>query len=210
MMKKTLILASVIAFTMTSSAFAATTAATEATETKTPAAVETQQQPQMHKPPKRPDFQKKHEEFEKRLKLTDKQKEQAKELRLKGQEQMKPIMEQIKAKHQEADMVRKSRIAPQMQQEKLEKINMELKELRKQAHDVRMQNMKDFEAILTKKQLKEFEKMKQEGRERFEKAHKHHKGHYPAKPGYRPEFPVQGGPGPVVPPTTTQPQTETK
>ena len=211
MMKKTLILASVIAFTISYSAFAATTATTaETTENKAPAAVEAQQQPQMHKPPKRPDFQKKHEEFEKRLKLTDKQKEQAKELRLKGHEQMKPIMEQIKAKHQEAEMVRRSKIAPQMQQEKLETINMELKELRKQAHDIRMQNMKDFEAILTKKQLKELEKMKQEGRERFDKAHRHHKGH-PARPGYAPEFsPVQGGPGPVVPPTTTQPQTETK
>ena len=189
MMKKTLILASVIAFTMSASAFAATTQATAETTQKTvcPANVEAPAQPQMHKPPKRGDYKKKQEEFEKRLKLTDKQKEQAKQLRIKGHEQMKPIMEQIKAKHQEADAVRRSRIAPQMQQEKLEKINMELKELRRQAHDIRMQNMKDFEAILTKKQLKELEKMKKEGREKFEKNHKRH----PGGPGFgpRPEGP---------------------
>lgn len=175
MMKKTLILASVMAFTMSASAFAATTPAEAPQKAVCPAKIEAAQPQQMHKPPKR-DFKKKHEEFEKRLKLTDKQKEQAKQIRLKGHEQMKPIMEQIKAKHEEADAVRKSRIAPQFQQEKLEKINLELKELRRQAHEIRMQNMKDFESILTKKQLKELEKMKKEGRERFEREHKHHHG----------------------------------
>lgn len=182
MMKKTLLLASVIAFTMTTSAYAATTETTTQ-KAVAPAQVQTAKPADMQKPPKRPDFQKKHNEFEKRLKLTDKQKEQAKQIRIKGHEQMKPVMEQIKAKHQEADAVRKSRIAPKMQEEKLQKINMELRELRKQAHEIRTQNMKEFESILTKKQKKELEKMKKEGRERFEREHRPH----PGGPGFGPK-----------------------
>lgn len=186
MMKKTLLLASLIAFTMSTSAFAATTENIPQQSAAQPK-VECQKPCDMQKPPKRPDFQKKHNEFERRLKLTEKQKEQAKQIRIKGHEQMKPIMEQMKAKHQEADAVRKSRIAPKMQEEKLQKINMELRELRKQAHEIRSQNMKEFESILTKKQQKELEKMKKEGRERFEREHKRH----PGGPGFgpRPEGP---------------------
>ena len=35
-----------------------------------------------------------------------------------------------------------------------------------------MENMKAFESILTKKQLKELKKMKEEGRKKFEKEHR--------------------------------------
>lgn len=53
-----------------------------------------------------------------------------------------------------------------------------------------MQNMKDFEAILTKKQLKELKKMKEEGRKNFEKQYK--KGGHPHMGGPRPEFGPEG------------------
>lgn len=177
MIKKTLILASVMVFTMSSSAFADTAAPAETPQKAIPAAkIEAPKPSEMQKPPKRDEFKKKHAEFEKRLKLSDKQKEQAKQIRLKGLEQMKPIMEQMKAKHMEADAVKKSRISPKMQEEKLQKINLELRELRRQAHEIRTQNMKDFESILTKRQKKELEKMKKEGRERFEREHRPHPG----------------------------------
>lgn len=198
MMKKTLILASLLAVTMSSAVFAQ--------ETATPAAkvvpAAQQEQPQKttcekQKPPR-------HEsEFEKRLKLTDAQKQQAKEIRMKGHKAIKPVMEQIKQKKDEIEAVKRSRIAVQMQEEKIEALKSEIRELHKKAHEIRVQNMKEFEAILTKKQLKELEKMKKEGRKKFEKEFK--KGHHPDgprpdfKPGYGPQPPHHGH-GPQVPP----------
>lgn len=111
----------------------------------------------------------KKSEFEKRLKLTEEQKVQAKQIRMKGHEEMKPVMEKIKALKDEEDAVRRSRIAPQMQEEKIKEIRGQMRELHKQARELRMKNMKEFESILTKKQLKELNKMKEEGRKRFEK-----------------------------------------
>ena len=80
-------------------------------------------------------------------------------------------------------------MAVEMQQEKLNQIRAELKDLQKQAHELRMKNMQDFESILTKKQKRELEKMKKEGREQFEKNHK--------RPGK--EFRPPMGPGPQIP-----------
>lgn len=163
-MKKMLILAGVIALTMTSQCFAE--------EAMPPAGPMPQKQvcncpPQrMHRPP----FDK--DKFEKRLKLTDAQKEQAKQIREKGHQAMKPIMDKIGEKRAEMNAVKLSKIAPQAQEEKLMQLRKELRELKKQAHELRMKNMKEFEAILTKKQLKELQKMKEEGRKAFEKNHK--------------------------------------
>ena len=44
--------------------------------------------------------------------------------------------------------------------------------MKRSAHELRMQNMKEFEAILTSKQLKELKKMKEEGRKKFDKEFK--------------------------------------
>lgn len=189
-MKKALILASLITFTMTSAVFAAETAA----PTVTPVAVkqETPQQPNLDKP--RPP---RHESvFEQRLQLTDAQKTKAKELRMKSHKEIKPIMEQIKAKHQEIEAVKLSKISTQAQEEKIEALKGEMRELNKKAHEIRMKNMKEFEAILTKKQLKELEKIKKEGRKKYEQQHK--KGHCPycGKRGFKPGF----GPQPPMPP----------
>ena len=56
--------------------------------------------------------------------------------------------------------------------------------------------MQEFESILTKKQLKELKKMKEEGRKRFEKEFKKHHGNSmrppfgpPPADGDRPDFP---------------------
>ena len=195
-MKKTLIIASLLAFSMTT-VLAAETPVAE--DVKTPAA-QTEVQPA--KPVLTQEQIKKREmkreQFEKRLKLTEEQKVKIKELQQNGREQMKPIIEQIQAKRQEAEAVRRSRIAVEMQQEKLAEIQKDIQALKKQAHELRMQNMKDFEAILTKKQQKELKKMKEEGRKRFEKEHKN-------RPVFGPGYGIKGphhmpmGPGPVIP-----------
>ena len=195
-MKKTLIIASLLAFSMTT-VLAAETPVAE--DVKAPAA-QTEVQPA--KPVLTQEQIKKREmkreQFEKRLKLTEEQKVKIKELQQNGREQMKPIIEQIKAKHQEAEAVKRSRMAVEMQQEKLAEIQKDIQALKKQAHELRMQNMKDFEAVLTKKQQKELKKIKEEGRKRFEKEHKN-------RPAFGPGYGINGphhmpmGPGPVIP-----------
>ncbi len=189
-MKKLLILAGVIALTMSTQVFAADTSTVTTKEVQPAQKQEcTCPKPKMHKPP----FDK--DKFEKRLKLTDEQKLQAKQIREKGHEQMKPIFEQIQAKKAEARAVRMSKIAPQAQEEQLAQIRKEIRDLKKQANEIRMNNMKEFESILTKKQLKELNKMKEEGRKNFEKTHKKQ---LLRMPPMEPADPVEATPAPAV------------
>ena len=211
-MKKTLILASLLAFAVSTQCFAAEVPTVEPAAAVPAQTVEQPAAPEVQKPPKRPDMEKKKAEFENRLKLTDEQKAKAKEIRMKGHEQMKPIMEAIKEKRQEIDAVMRSRIAVEAQQEKVKALKAEIRELKKQAHELRMKNMQEFESILTKKQLKELKKMKEEGRKNFEKNFKRHHQHcdchrpygpHPAARGERPDFPP-----PPAPEAAPQPEAE--
>lgn len=110
--------------------------------------------------------------FEQKLGLTDTQKTKAKELRKKAHEQMKPIIDEIISKKQEAKMVKLSRISVQAQEEKLAVLNKEIQELEKKANEIRKQNMKEFESILTRDQRKILKQMKKDGRKHFEEKHK--------------------------------------
>ena len=198
MIKKTLLVASIIAFSACATMAADTSAVT--TTTTTQPAVQAKESNFHKKPPMNPEFKKRQADFENRLKLTDEQKAQAKEIRQKGIEQMKPIMEKIKEKRAEAEAVKRSRMAVEMQQEKLAQIHKEIVALKREAHELRMQNMKDFESILTKKQQKELKKMKEEGRKNFEKRHK--KGGHPEygrRHGFGPEGPRPAMPEPLEP-----------
>ena len=58
-----------------------------------------------------------------------------------------------------------------MQEEKLAKIDSELKILEKKAHDIRQANMKAFESILTREQKRTLKQMKKEGRQRYHADH---------------------------------------
>ena len=190
-MKKLLILASVLMFATSVVSFAQTTEPTQAPKLN--------KQHCKMQPPKGPDFQKKHAEFENRLKLTDEQKKQAEELHKKGFEQMKPIMEKMKEKQKEAFALKDKTDEQSIQQR--EELKKQIGALRKEAGDIRKQNMKDFEGILTKKQQNELQKIKEEGRKNFEKEFKNrpHPGFGP-RPGF--------GPAPdEIPP---QPPVETK
>ena len=196
-MKKTLILASLLIFATSMASFAATE--------KT---VQTEQVPnvnsakpycKMPPPPKGPDFQKRNEEFEKRINLTDEQKAKAKELREQGFEKMKPIMEDMRAKQDELKALQNSKDVQDAQ-----KFRKEMETYKQQLHEIRMQNMKEFESILTKKQQQELKKMKEEGRKNFEK---NMKNRPEFKPGTgRPGF----GPGHAEIPPQPPVETETK
>ena len=128
-------------------------------------------------PPPRPPHEKMSKEemakreaaFDQKLGLTEEQKVQARELRKQGFEKMKPIMDQIKTKREEARNLTKSDIDSVKQQEELEKKRAEIRELERKAHQIRHENMKDFEKILTPEQQKTLKEMKQEGRKDFKK-----------------------------------------
>ena len=109
--------------------------------------------------------------FERRLDLTEVQKLKARQIRQEGHEKLRPVIEQIKSKKQEAEMIRRSRMAVQMQEEKLTVIDAELKVLEKKANDIRKANMKEFESILTRQQKRTLKEMKKEGRKRYQSAH---------------------------------------
>ncbi len=110
------------------------------------------------------DMKKRKEEFEKRLKLTDEQKTKAKEIREEGRKEMKPVMNAIQAKLDELKMLQETNAA----KEEFDAINRDIRKLHKKAHDIKMQNMKEFEEILTNEQKKELWEMKKEGRKDFE------------------------------------------
>lgn len=110
-----------------------------------------------------------HEQaFENKLGLTEVQKLKARELRKEGHEKMKPVIQQIKTKKQEAEKIRNSKLSVQEQEAQLTVIDKELADLQKQAQVLRKQNMKDFESMLTREQKKTLKKMKKEGRKNFE------------------------------------------
>lgn len=178
-MKKTLILASLLAFTMTS-------ALANTDLPKPPCNKEFKRPPIERKMQQAPKFNKeemvkRQAEFEAKLKLTDEQKVQAKEIRLKGHEEMKPIFEKMKAKKLEIDAVKDNgSLTVDEQKAQLGKLFAEMKELKKQARDLRIKNMQEFESILTDKQKKTLQKMKEEGKKNFKKHH-HKKPPYPKK-----------------------------
>lgn len=129
--------------------------------------------PQRPNPEQMKQMRRAHEQaFEQKLGLTEVQKLKAKELRKAGHEKMKPVAEQIRAKKQEAEIIRNSKLTVTEQEEKLTVIDKDLAELKKQARDIKKQNMKDFEAILTKDQKKTLKNMKKEGRKNFEEHRK--------------------------------------
>lgn len=145
----------------------------------------------------------KKQNFEKRLNLTDKQKEKAKAIHQKGFEQMKPVMEQIKAIRKDIKETKKSDLDEKAKSEKIKKDFEELKALDKKAHEIRKENGKEFEKILTKKQKKELDKMKAEGRARFEKEHR-------PRPPFNMFDPEGKGQRPLFPPPPPKPILEDK
>lgn len=154
-MKKTLILAGISTFLLSSTMAFATTVPETAQPAKCTQGAKMQS-------PKRPNI-------DERLKLTEEQKTQAHAIRMKGHEKIKPVIDQIKAKRQEADAVKRSRIAVQEQEKRLAAIKTDIKKLKEEARAIRQENTKEFEAILTPEQKTEFAKIKAEGREKFKK-----------------------------------------
>lgn len=140
----------------------------------------------MHKKPtpeQMKQIRKAHEQaFDQKLGLTEVQKLKAKELRKEGHEKMKPVIEQLRAKRQEAETVRNSTLTVQEKEEKLTVIDRDIEVLKNQKKEIKKQNMKDFESILTREQKKTLKEMKKEGRKKFDKNRKE----LPPQPPFKP------------------------
>ena len=118
------------------------------------------------KPPKmeRPDI-------EERLNLTEEQKQKAHEIRMNGQEKMKPVFAKMQAKKQEIKKVTDSNLSQDQKDKKITQLKEELQAVKNEAKNIRTENRKEFEAILTPEQKAEFEKIKQEGKDRVKRYH---------------------------------------
>lgn len=112
------------------------------------------------------------QDFEQRLNLTEKQKEKAKTIHKKGAQQMKPLIRQMETLKKDIENTKKSNLDKKIKEEKINKDIEEIKNIEKKANEIRKKNSQEFEKILNKKQKKELEKMKAEGREKFEKEHR--------------------------------------
>ena len=138
--------------------------------------------PMKHHPPrhfegKRPspeEMQAKKAEFEKRLKLTDEQKEQIELQKQQDREKIKPIINDIHIKKQEFKTILEDESLSQADKDKkLKELKDGLRELKGQAEELRKENMNNFESILTDKQKKEFSKIKEEQKKEMEQRRKH-------------------------------------
>ncbi|MCD8378457.1 MAG: Spy/CpxP family protein refolding chaperone [Candidatus Gastranaerophilales bacterium] len=112
-------------------------------------------------------------DMEKKLKLTPDQIAKAKALRMDSREQMRPIMDAIKTKTEQKEIIKHNQsLTAEAQCEQVEILNNQINELKKQAHEIRIKNERDFEALLTAKQKKELDKIKANAKKDMVKQHK--------------------------------------
>ena len=135
-------------------------------------------------------------EYEKRLNLTEEQKAQIEKNKQKDKETMKPIFDKMKENKQAIKAIHKdATLSPEDKVVKSAEYEKELIDLKVKANELRKENMKNFENILTDDQKAEFAKIKEEQKAEMEKR----RAAFKAKKAKKPVFglPVQPKPIPV-------------
>lgn len=127
------------------------------------------QQPQNQCPRKMEAFKERMQKFEQELQLTDEQKARAKEIRARQADAIKPIVEKLKAKHQEVEAIMNEKLTAKERREKLAPLHKEIWGLKAEMHKIGKAGRDEFKAILTDKQVKKLEKIKKEHRAKFQK-----------------------------------------
>ena len=135
-----------------------------------------------HMPPrgefKNPKFSAEHKarmeakkaEFEKRLNLTEEQKQTIEANKIKDREKMAPIMKDIREKQKSfREIDSNANLTVEQKEKEKQKVKAEIKALKGQADKYRQENMKSFENVLTPQQKTEFEKIKKEQKQEMEK-----------------------------------------
>lgn len=144
------------------------------------------------KPPQMDNHKKDRPNLDERLKLTEEQKTKAHEIRMQGHEKIKPVMKKMKAKHEEIKQVAQSNITKEEKDKKIATLKKDMQKLKQEARQIRNENTKQFEAILTPEQKAEFEKIKQEAKARHKQMKKHKRGFGPGPDGmHRPPMQPQ-------------------
>ena len=110
--------------------------------------------------------------LDEKLKLTEEQKKQAHDIRMDGHKKIKPVFEKIKTTNEEIKKVHESDLSAEQKDKKICALEKELLTLKQQARRIRIENTKQFEAILTPEQKTEFENMKKEFKKRPMPKHK--------------------------------------
>ena len=153
----------------------------------------------MGQPPSKAEMEAKKAEFEKRLNLTEKQKEQIEKNKQKDREKMKPIFEKMKENKQAIMKIHQDKsLTPEDKVVKSAEYEKELIDLKVKANELRKENMKNFENLLTDEQKAEFAKIKEEQKKEMEKRRtqfKEKRGFKGAQPPIT--LPVQPKPIPV-------------
>lgn len=119
--------------------------------------------PNMQRPP-RPDF-----DMKEKLNLTEEQVEKAKNLRIKSDEKIRPLFDELRSKETQRQVVIRSKIVQKDQIKMIDKLDKDIAKIKKQIHKEKIKNKKQFEAILTEEQKQEFQKLKKERRDEFKK-----------------------------------------
>ena len=109
-----------------------------------------------------------HNELENKLNLTEEQKAKAKEIRMQGREEIKPIIDELRAKKEKIREIKASSLSEKEKASQIEAQRKEIQSLREQADKIREKNMTQFENILTAEQKVEFNKFKQEMKAKHE------------------------------------------
>lgn len=129
-------------------------------------------------------MEKRIEEFNKALGLSDEQIAKAKEIRTNGHNKMKPLMEKKKAKMDEIRAVMADdNLTVKAQDKKIETLRADLKGIDQDLRQLRRDNEKEFQAILTDEQKAKYAQIKEEGRKHFKE---HRKPQGPENFGHRP------------------------
>lgn len=113
-------------------------------------------------------MEKRVEEFNKALGLSDEQIAKAKDIRANGHQKMKPLIEKKKAKIAEIRAVMDDdNMTVKVQDAKVEKLRGELKLIDQDIRQMRRDNEKEFVSILTPEQKAKYAQIKEEGRKHF-------------------------------------------
>ncbi|MDD3594731.1 MAG: Spy/CpxP family protein refolding chaperone [Candidatus Gastranaerophilales bacterium] len=108
-------------------------------------------------------FKAQEQKFNERLKLTDEQVALAKKNRIEGHKKIKPIMQEIMQKKDKLFEIRESNLSDAEKKKQTAALKTQIRALEDKADDIREENMKNFESILTAEQKQELAKIKAEG-----------------------------------------------
>ena len=93
------------------------------------------------------------------LNLSNKQTIKAQKIIIKGMQEINAIQYDIKVKEGQIERIKLTRIAPAAQKMQIDAVNAEISDLNKKIYAVYHKSVADFEALLTKNQLKKYKEL---------------------------------------------------